>query len=77
MTTPTDYEATVRVEQGPPDGTTRRPWHAKAEVWIRNRRDTVRFGLGKGKAPEVAMRRAFDDAFARIKAGAPARKRGA
>ena len=62
MTAPTDYMAIIRVDR---DGSRRR-WGAKVELWPLDRRDQARTGLGAGASQSVAIRRAVDEAFARL-----------
>lgn len=77
MTSARTYLAELTVQEALSDGTTRRPWRARAGVWPANRTDLRRTGHGSGKAPEVAMRRALDEAMAELRQGAPRRKPGA
>ncbi len=51
--------ANGEVTEGTDDGTRRRPWQSSIELHIDGR---IFRGTGKGKAPEVALKRAVDSA---------------
>ena len=71
----TVYQARILVDSRD-DGTTRRLWCAKVMLRPENRSDLERVGLGEAKREEVAILRAWDVAFAKLKAGGRRRTPG-
>ena len=70
--TATVYTAVIRVDRD----RSRRRFGAKVELRPEGRSDLSRTGLGEGASESVAIRRAVDEAFARLKAAGPVRKAG-
>ena len=62
----TSYTAEVRVDRGEKGGTTRYTWHAVAEVQPTHATYAAVRATGDGKKPEVAIRRAIDEALYRL-----------
>ena len=69
MRKPTEIDITGKVTNiGRPDGTTRDTWHAvfTARAPLSAGGCARACGAGKGKSPEVALRRATDDAVSEV-----------